>query len=495
MQGKGAVVDKHGFVRALGLLDSTMIVVGSMIGSGIFIVAADIGRLLGSPGWLVLSWLLAGALTIMAAISYGELAAMMPAAGGQYVYLTTAYSPLWGFLYGWALFLVIQTGEIAAVSVAFARFCGILFPSWVGENHFIFNLGTLGPIAISFSTGQLAALSVIAVLTAVNLRGVREGKTVQNVFTTAKASALIGLIAIGFFFAKSTPTAAIHQLDFWRPRRPDGSVLSGLALMLVLGTALVGPLFSSDAWNNITFIASEVKEPRRNIPLALVLGVGFVTLLYVLANVAYLNVLSMPEIQNAPSDRVATVAMTVILGDRASWVMAAAIMVSTFGAVNGMILAGARVFFAMAQNGLFFERVGVLNRRGVPAIALLLQGLWSCLLVLPRTYDRTTNQYSNLYSSLLNYVVFVVLLFYALTVAGIIVLRRKQPTAERPYRTLGYPIIPIAYVILALLIALMLLIAPKTRIEALSGLIIVLSGLPAYWFWTRKQLRLSGFRR
>jgi basic amino acid/polyamine antiporter, APA family len=479
--------DKHGFIQSLGLLDSTTFVVGSMIGSGIFIVAADVLRQLGSPGWLILAWVLAGILTVTAAISYGELAAMMPEAGGQYVYLNEAYSPLWGFLYGWSLFLVVQTGEIAAVAVAFARYFGTLFTSGAGENDFLFNFGTLGPLSLSLSMGQVVACVVIIVLTAINTMGVKSGKAVQNVFSIAKTAALLGIILLGIFFAGRNPQAAIHQQNFWTPLKADGSALTGIAFLLVLCTALVGPLFSHDAWNNITFIAPEVKRPHRNIPLGLLFGTACVMLLYCSVNMTYVSVLSTEQIQHAPSDRVATLAVSAVLGSKATIVMALAIMISTFGAINGMVLAGARVYYTMAKKGFFFKSAGDLNKNSVPAKGLILQGVWSCLLVLPRTYDPKTGEYGNLYASLLNYVVLVALIFYALTVGGIFVLRRKRPDLQRPYKAWGYPYLQALYVCAALGIALVLLVSEQTRMQAIAGLIIVLSGLPVYWLWKHRK--------
>jgi basic amino acid/polyamine antiporter, APA family len=474
------------FVRGLGLLDSTAIVAGSMIGSGIFIVSADIARQVGSPGWLLVVWALTGVLTVMAALSYGELAAMMPKAGGQYVYLREAYSPMWGFLYGWTLFLVIQTGTIAAVAVAFSRFTGVLAPGWVGEELFLFNYGEWGRFSFSFSSAQLLAILVILFLTAVNLQGLREGKIIQNSFTIAKTGALLGLIALALA-APQRLSAAIHQPDFWTPRTYEGLSLSGLALLMVIGTAMVGSLFSSDAWNNITFAAGEVKDPRRTIPYSLGIGTGMVIVLYLLANVAYLSVLPLEGIQNAPADRVGTAAMSVILGQSASLIMAVAVMVSTFGCANGLILAGARVYYAMARDGLFFGRVGILNRHGVPATGLIVQGVWACLLILPRTYDPATDRYGNLYSNLLDYVVFAVLVFYVLTVVGLFVLRWKRPAAERPYRAVGYPVVPALYVVLASLIAIDLLISEKTQANTVPGLMLVLTGVPVYFLWRWKS--------
>jgi len=463
-----------------------MIVAGSMIGSGIFIVSADMSRQLGSPGWLLLAWAFTGLLTLAAALSYGELASMMPHAGGQYVYLREAYSPMWGFLYGWTLFLVIQTGTVAAVAVAFARFLGVLVPQWVGEDHFLINLGTAGPLSLSFSSAQLVAIGVIVLLTAANWKGIHQGKLIQNVLTFAKTAALVALIGLGLAVGRREG-AALFQSDFWTPRGSSGVELGGLALAMVLGTAMVGSLFSSDAWNNITFTAGEVKNPKRNVPLSLAVGTGLVTVIYLLANVAYLAALPFSGVQEAPSDRVATAAMSVIFGEQATIIMAVAIMISTFGCANGLILAGARVYYAMALDGLFFQKAGALNKHGVPAWGLIFQAIWTCLLVLPRTFDPKTGVYGNLYSNLLDYVIFAVMLFYALTVIGLFILRYKRPEADRPYRAFGYPVVPALYVILALLIALDLLVAEKTRPNTVPGLIIVLTGVPVYLLWRRRN--------
>ncbi len=384
------------FVRGLGLLDSTMLVAGSMIGSGIFIVSADIGRLVGSPGWLLVVWVVTGALTITAALSYGELAAMMPRAGGQYVYLREAYSPLWGFLYGWTLFLIIQTGTIAAVAVAFARFLGV-FTSLISPTQWLIPPIALSRnYAISLSTQQLVAILIIVFLTIVNTRGLELGKLIQNVFTSAKTLSLAALIALGIFVGRNGDALSANFMNFWSPGTvsPINSDLSfistvsatggALGMLIAVCVAQVGSLFSADAWNNITFTAGEVREPRRNIPLSLALGTGLVITLYLLANVAYLFVLPLDKIQHAPDDRVGTAAMEVMFGGAGAAIMAIAIMISTFGCCNGLILAGARVYYAMAQDGLFFRSTGRLNAKHVPAMALVLQGVWTALLVLPR---------------------------------------------------------------------------------------------------------------
>ncbi|MCS6873115.1 MAG: amino acid permease [Pyrinomonadaceae bacterium] len=497
---------ENGFVRGLGLIDSTMIVAGSMIGSGIFIVSADIARHTGSPGGLLLTWIITGLLTIFAALSYGELAAMMPKAGGQYVYLRESYSPLWGFLYGWTLFLVIQTGTIAAVAVAFARFLGVLFPWISAENYLVSPIHISANYAISLSAQQLIAILMIVFLTFINTRGLALGKWIQNVFTSAKTLSLILLILIGIFIGGAAGTFArnwenlfvahnpvVIKPDYFEWFLPEVTVTSGLwGVIVAYCVAQVGSLFSSDAWNNITFTAGEVKNPERNIPLSLVLGTGLVITLYILANFAYLSTLSIDQIQNAPDDRVGTAALQVIFGDTGAIIMAIAIIISTFGCNNGLVLAGARVYYAMAKDGLFFKATSKLNNYHVPAVALVLQGIWTCLLVLPRTIQTDSSgviKYGNLYSTLLDYVVFAVLIFYILTITGLFVLRKKKPEAERPYKAFGYPVIPIVYIIAAGLISFVLLFyKPKT---SLPGLLIVLTGVPVYWIWKKlneKQL-------
>jgi basic amino acid/polyamine antiporter, APA family len=497
------------FVRQLGLLDSTMLVAGSMIGSGVFIVSADIGRLVGSAGWLLVVWAITGALTVTAALSYGELAAMMPRAGGQYVYLREAYGPLWGFLYGWTLFLVIQTGTIAAVAVAFARFLGVLAPAISPTRWIIPPVVLSRNYAISLSSQQLVAILIIVLLSFVNTRGLRLGKLIQNVFTSAKTLALFALIVLGLFVGRNAQAIAANFGHIWTLSDvvPIKSDLSGVAtvsatsgalgLLIAVCVAQVGSLFSSDAWNNITFTAGEVKDPRRNLPLSLALGTGLVIALYLLANVAYLVVLPLTAIQHAPDDRVATAAMEIMFGAAGAAIMAVAIMISTFGCCNGLILAGARVYFAMARDGLFFQATGHLNNRRVPAVALVLQALWTCLLVLPRTRLRDAvsgapvvdasgvEQYGNLYGMLLDYVVFAVLIFYILTIGGIFLLRRTRPDAERPYRAFGYPILPALYIVGASIILLVLAIY-RTQ-TSWPGLLIVLAGVPVYFLWRRAR--------
>jgi basic amino acid/polyamine antiporter, APA family len=497
------------FIRGLGLLDSTMLVAGSMIGSGVFIVSADISRLVGSAGWLLVVWAVTGALTIVAALSYGELAAMMPRAGGQYVYLREAYSPLWGFLYGWTLFLVIQTGTIAAVAVAFARFLGVLVPTISPTQWIVPPIILSRNYAASLSTQQLVAIVIIVLLTFVNTRGLSLGKWIQNVFTSAKTLSLLALIALGFFVGRNAGAISANFSNFWTPVgvTPIKSDLSSVGMILATGgpiamliaicVAQVGSLFSADAWNNITFTAGEVKDPRRNLPLSLAFGTGLVITLYLLANLAYLFVLPLDKIQHAADDRVATAAMGVMFGGAGAAIMAVAIMISTFGCANGLILAGARVYYAMARDGVFFRPTGRLNSRHVPAMALVLQGIWTALLVLPRTRlrDPVTNapmldasgaeQYGNLYGMLLDYVVFAVLIFYVLTIAGIFVLRRTQPQAERPYRAFGYPLLPALYIVAAIIILVVLAIY-RTQ-TSWPGLLIVLAGVPVYFLWRKSR--------
>jgi APA family basic amino acid/polyamine antiporter len=499
----------HNFVRGLGLVDSTMLVAGSMIGSGVFIVSAEIARLVGSSGWLLVVWAVTGVLTIIAALTYGELAAMMPRAGGQYVYLREAYGPLWGFLYGWTLFLIIQTGTIAAVSVAFARFLGVLTPVISPTNWIVSPITLSRNYAVSLSMQQLVAILVIVILTIVNTRGLQLGKLIQNVFTSAKTLSLLALIVLGVFIGRNADALTANFTNLWTPGvvSPIKSDLSFVASVSATGGALgmliavcvaqVGSLFSADAWNNVTFTAGEVRDPRRNLPLSLALGTGLVIGLYLLANVAYLCVLPLEKIQHAADDRVGTAAMEVMFGATGGAIMAVAIMISTFGCCNGLILAGARVYYAMAQDGLFFRSTGRLNARHVPAMALVLQGVWTALLVLPRTRlrDPITNapvrdaagveQYGNLYGMLLDYVVFAVLIFYVLTIAGVFVLRRTQPQAERPYRAFGYPLLPAVYIVAATVILLVLAVY-RTQ-TSWPGLLLVLAGVPIYFLW-RKSL-------
>jgi APA family basic amino acid/polyamine antiporter len=481
--GSATALDTE-FTRGLGLFDATMVVVGSMIGSGIFIVPADMARQIGSPGWLLAAWVVTGVLTVTAALSYGELAAMMPRAGGQYVYLREAFSPLWGFLYGWTLFLVIQTGTIAAVAVAFARFTGVLVPV-VAEDHYL-----IAPIhlstgyAVSLSTAQLLGVVLIALLTWTNTRGLQYGRIVQNVFTTAKTGAVIALIVVGLVLGWNAAAVNVNFGDLWTPRGqvdivPGLSAATAFGLFVAIAVAQTGSLFSADAWNNITFTAGEVKDPRRTLPLSLALGTTSVIALYLLANVAYLVTLPLASIQHAPSDRVATATLDAILPGAGVALMAIAIMISTFGCNNGLSLAGARAYYAMARDGLFFTRVGRLNDARVPSAGLVLQGVWAALLVLPRTFDPATGRYGNLYGNLLDYVISAALIFYILTIAGVFRLRSTRPDAERPYRAFGYPLVPALYIAGATTILVVLFVyRPATT---WPGLLIVMLGLPVYF--------------
>jgi APA family basic amino acid/polyamine antiporter len=528
-----------GFQQRLGLFDATMLVAGSMIGSGIFLVSAEIARDVGSSGWLMLVWGVTGVLTIIGALSYAELAAMMPHAGGQYVYLREAYSPFWGFLYGWALFLVIQTGTIAAVAVSFAKFLGVFFPQ-LGTSPdagamVLYRSAPLGwkiafelpwtDGAVTFferqdfviTLGQVVAVGIIAFLTLWNCFGVLYGKWVQNTFTVAKTLALILLILVGLFVARNPLAMDLNTRDYWAGATETNQYKavskivpwSGLGVVLmVAGGAMVGSLFSADAWANVTFTAGEVVRPRRNLPLSLIIGAGGVIVLYLLANVAYLASLPLQGnkelanshdveasraadagdedlvdqfrrdatlargIEHAKDERVGTAVFELVSPSYGPRFMAAAIMISLFGCANGLVLMGARLYYAMSRDGLFFRPVGLLNSRGVPAVGLVLQGIWACLLV-----------FSGTYGDLLDYVIFAALLFYVLTVAGLFVLRYKKPFAERPYRALGYPLIPALYVIVAAAIMLNLLIVkPK---YTWPGLIIVCTGIPVYFLWRR----------
>jgi len=503
--------DEPGFVRAIGLFDGTMIVVGSMIGSGIFIVAADISRQTGSPGGLLLTWIITGLLTISAALSYGELAAMFPRAGGQYIYLREAYSPLWGFLYGWTLFMVIQTGTIAAVAVGFARYLGVLRPA-ISPNAWVVHPIALGSnYAISLSVQQLVGVLMIVFLTFINTLGVRLGKLIQNVFTSAKTLSLMGLIVLGIFVGRNAGAMTENFGHFWtirnaQPIEPGANFLKGIVptitaasgafgLLVAYGVSQVGSLFSADAWNNIGFTAAEVKNPKRDVALSMAFGTMIVISLYCLANLAYLFTLPLVQIQTAADDRVASAALNAIFGPTGAMIMAVAIIVSTFGCNNGLILAGARVTYAMAKDGLFFRATGKLNKKGVPGTALVYQGVWIAILILLRTRHLDAAgvvTYGNLYSDLLNYVVFAALLFYVLTIIGIFVLRAKRPNAERPYRAFGYPFVPILYVLAAVAIMIVLLLYQTQT--AGKGLEIVLIGAPVYllWSWWSRRATPSG---
>jgi APA family basic amino acid/polyamine antiporter len=494
-----------GLVRGLGLLDSTMLVAGSMIGSGIFIVSSEIARQVGSPGWLLVVWIVAGVLTIIGALSYGELAAMMPKAGGQYVYLREAFSPLWGFLYGWTFFLVIQTGTIAAVAVGFSRYLGVYWKE-IAENHYLIAPQRIGSTkyAISLSTAQLVGVCLILLLTWINSRGLRVGKLVQNTFTLAKTGALLGLIVLGLTIGWNATAAGDNFHDIWRVREGglinmgtawnmDLTAATGvLGIFIAVCVAQTNSLFSADSWHNVTFTAGEVKNPSRNLPLSLALGTILVISLYLLANLAYLAVLSFKDIQTAPEDRVASQTMEAIFKGWGALIMAGAIMVSTFGCNNGLVLAGSRLLYAMSLDGLFFRNVKKLNRFHVPATALILQGIWAACLVLPRTikeFDAEGNpiKFGSLYNDLLDYVISAALIFYILTVLGIFRLRKTRPNAERPYRAFGYPLLPALYIVGAGIILIVLFsFKPATT---LPGLIIVATGFPIYFLWRRSALK------
>jgi basic amino acid/polyamine antiporter, APA family len=490
---------QSGLVRAIGPVDATMIVIGSMIGSGIFITSAESARLSGAPGWLLLAWTIAGLLTITGALCCSELATMMPRAGGVYVFFREAYGPAMGFLYGWTLFVVIQTGTIAAVAIAFAKFLGVFVPAVSPDNYLLTGkpISLSAGYAISLSTQQLVAIGLIALLTWTNTRGLKLGTLVQNIFTFAKTAALIGVVFVGMFLGWSATSAARTSAwwdswaNGWSPQvaQPGFTIAGVLALVLLFGKSMVGPLFAQTAWTNVTFLGSEVRDPGRNLVRALLFGSGVVVILYVLANLSYLALLSFSEIQQAPQDRVAVAAMKAAFGNPGALCMAAAIMVSTFGCNNGLILAGARVYFAMARDRLFFERVGTTNKHHVPAMALIAQGIWTALLTLPRTMttDATTHKvsYGNVYTQLLEYIVSADLIFYVLMVAAVIVLRRKIPLAERLYQMWGYPLVPILSMLLAaLLIVDLVFLAPTT---SGIGILIVLTGVPVYFLWRQRS--------
>jgi APA family basic amino acid/polyamine antiporter len=486
---------QEGFIRGLGLLDSTMIVAGSMIGSGIFIVSADIARQVGSPGWLLVVWLITGVLTVGAALSYGELAAMMPRAGGMYVYLKEAYSPFWGFLYGWTHFLVIGTATIAAVAVAFGRYSGIIVDrllgvDYISEANYLIEPVRIGSssYAFSLSTTQLVGIVSIVLLTWMNTRGLKLGKLVQNTFTFAKTGSLIALIVLGLIvgLAFHPEIAAANFGDLWTIRGNLQDVGNGLTAALTFGlfvgicVAQTNSLFSADAWHNVTFTAGEVRDPKRNLPLSLLLGAGGVIVLYLLANLAYLATLRFEDIQKVPADRVGSAAVEVIIPGFGAVLMAAAIMISTFGCNNGLILSGPRAYYAMAKDGLFFKSVGKLNKFHVPAWAIVVQGVVAIFYVLPRTV-KADGSFGLLYNDLLTYVISAALIFYILAIAAVFVLRVKQPDAERPYKAVGYPIIPALFVLGAAVILIVLFVYQTTA--TWPGLLIVLTGVPVYFIW------------
>jgi APA family basic amino acid/polyamine antiporter len=457
------------FKPVLGLWDATMVVAGSMIGSGIFIVSADIVRNVGSAGWLVGVWLITGFMTITAAVSYGELSGMFPKAGGQYVYLKESYNPLMAFLYGWSFFAVIQTGTIAAVGVAFARFSAYIFPS-MGEANVLLSIGSL-----KISAAQLSAILVIAFLTWVNTRGVQGGKAIQSTFTVSKLIALFGLIVFGFLLAKNSfwtenwQTGLSSMQDLGDNGEPTGwKEIGGIALLGAIAASMTGSLFSSDAWNNVTFIAGEIKNPKRNIGLSLFLGTLIVTILYVTANLMYLYVLPLDGIAFPQGDRLAIAAANQIFESGGKEIIAVLIMVSTFGCINGLVLAGARVYYTMANDGLFFKKAGVLNNNAVPQWALWAQCVVACLLCL-----------SGRYGDLLDMISFVVVMFYVLTIGGIFILRKKRPDVERPYKAFAYPFLPALYIVMGIAFCVLLIIFKPQY--TWPGLIITLIGIPIYY--------------
>jgi basic amino acid/polyamine antiporter, APA family len=492
-------------VKGLGLTSATMLVMGSMIGSGIFIVSSEISREVNSPALLIAAWVVTGFMTIVGALSYGELAAMMPRAGGQYVYLREALGPLWGFLYGWTLFLVIQTGTIAAVGVAFGKFLGIFVPSISSSNwvlHFWkvppIRIGpmVLGNMDVGLNTQNLVAILIVVALSVINIFGLKTGALIQNVFTFAKVSALLGLGLLGLFIGRNAQAlAANFHGNFWNNAGLGaqhavqvgvGGPMVLVGTLTILAVAQVGSLFSADAWNNVTFTAGEVKNPNRNLPLSLALGTGVVITLYVVCNFVYLNVLPLDGIPNgatilergikyASEDRVGTAVMTQMFGSAGGLLMAFAILLSSFGCNNGLILAGARVYYAMAKDGLFFRSVAKLHPTyKTPAVSLMVQMVWTCVLCV-----------SGSYGQLLDYIVFAVLVFYILTIVGLFVLRRTHPDAERPYRAIGYPVLPAVYIVMALFIDVVLL-RYKPQFTW-PGLIIVLLGIPVYFVWSRRS--------
>ncbi|HKK42367.1 MAG TPA: amino acid permease [Bacteroidales bacterium] len=475
--------ETHNLQKRVNLFDGISIVSGAMIGSGIFIVSADIARNVGAPGWLLVVWLITGILTIIGALSYGELAAMMPHVGGQYVYLKEAYHPLIGFLFGWTTFLVIECGTIAAVAVAFAKFSGVIFP-WISENNILFEAGPL-----KVKSTMIVAIAMIAFLTWLNTRGIVTGKTVQNFFSSTKVIALVGFVLIGIFATKNLHSWEINKEVFWNAGRagPGNTIipLSGFALVAAIGTALVGSLFSSDAWYSVTYLSGEVVNPKRNVPLSLFFGTLIVSVIYLLTNYVYIRILPLSGtpggadvlsrgIQYATGDRVATSAMSVVFGDYAAIIMAVFIMISTFGCNHGLIMAAPRVYYAMAKDGLFFRKIGELNSKGVPGFAIVIQGIWATLLCLSGTYG-----------NLLDYVIFAVLIFFTLTILAIFVLRVKRPDMPRPYKAFGYPVIPAIYILLIVTIMVILLIYKPDY--TFPGLGIVILGIPVFFLWRKRN--------
>jgi len=465
---------KTEFKPSLSAFDATMIVAGSMIGSGIFIVSADITRNVGSAGWLVVVWLLTGFMTLTAALSYGELSAMFPKAGGQYVYLKESYNPLLGFLYGWSFFSVIQTGTIAAVGVAFSKFAGYFFPSLeMTDANILMQIGFL-----KIYPAQILSIATIILLTYINTKGVQGGKMIQSTFTITKLASLFGLIGFGFLLASKASIWDANWANAWDMKTiaSDNSTtpIFGVAILGAIAASMVGSIFSSDAWNNVTFIAGEIKNPKRNIGLSLFLGTLIVTVIYISANLMYLSVLPLNEIANAPADRVAVAASNVIFGNIGTYVIAVMIMISTFGCNNGLILAGARVYYTMAQDGLFFKKAGTLNKHAVPAWALWAQCIVAGLLCL-----------SGRYGDLLDMVSFIVVIFYILTIIGIFILRKKRPELERPYKAFGYPVLPAIYILMGTCFCVLLIIYKPNF--TWPGLIITLLGVPLYYLALRNQ--------
>jgi len=473
--------EEHLLQKRVNLFDGISIVSGAMIGSGIFIVSADIARNVGSPGWLLMVWIITGIITLIGAVSYGELASMMPHVGGQYVYLKEAYHPLIGFLFGWTTFLVIECGTIAAVAVAFAKFSGVLFP-WISEKNILFEAGPL-----KIKSTMIVAIGMISFLTWLNTRGIVTGKTVQNFFSSTKVIALFGFIAIGFLATKNLNSWEINKEVFWKASQvgPGNHVipLVGFSLITAIGTALVGSLFSSDAWYSVTYLSGEVVNPKRNVPLSLFFGALIVSVMYILTNYIYIKILPLSGspvgadvisrgIQYATDDRVATSAMSVVFGNYAAIIMAVFIMISTFGCNNGLIMTAPRVYYAMAKDGLFFKKAGELNKNGVPGFAIVVQGIWAILLCLSGTYG-----------NLLDYVIFAVLIFFTLTILAIFILRVKRPDIPRPYKAFGYPVIPSIYILVTVTIMVILLIYKPDF--TFPGLGIVILGIPVFYLWRK----------
>jgi APA family basic amino acid/polyamine antiporter len=477
--------ENHLLQKRVNLFDGISIVSGAMIGSGIFIVSADIARNVGSPGWLLMVWIITGIITLIGAISYGELASMMPHVGGQYVYLKEAYHPLIGFLFGWTTFLVIECGTIAAVAVAFAKFSGVLFP-WISEKNILFRAGPL-----KIKSTMIVAIGMISFLTWLNTRGIVTGKTVQNFFSSTKVIALLGFVAIGFLATKNINSWEINKEVFWQASKmgPGNQMipLVGFSLVTAIGTALVGSLFSSDAWYSVTYLSGEVVNPKRNVPLSLFFGALIVSVMYILINFIYIKILPLSGspngadvlsrgIQYATDDRVATSAMSVVFGNYAAVIMAIFIMISTFGCNHGLIMAAPRVYYAMAKDGLFFRKTGELNKKGVPGFAIVVQGIWSVLLCLSGTYG-----------NLLDYVIFAVLIFFTLTILAIFILRVKRPDIPRPYKAFGYPVIPSIYILTTVTIMVILLIYKPDY--TFPGLGIVILGIPVFYLWRKYNKR------